>query len=196
MVRIRRYKLFSCKIQNRKMNWKEFFKPTIWKITLFLILLILFVPFIQYDNGIRCNRLPCPTDTTGSAAMWLLVKTRTTAKIYDFNYLYFAIGSIISYAISCLIISLKLIFSRIFNNLGLFMKDFLRITKSKSVLFILLLLLFAFVFSLKIKTLAFIMIFRIVPFWDLPLPFLIFIGVFYLYLLSCLVDYIWGKIKS
>ena len=33
------------------MNWKEFLKPTLAKLMLFLILFSIFVPFLYYDNG-------------------------------------------------------------------------------------------------------------------------------------------------
>ena len=83
------------------MDWKEFLRLTIGKVILFLIILILFVPFIRYDNGIRCFIAPCPSDTTGSVAMWLM-----SGRIYEIYYSYLIIGFIISYFVSCLIISI------------------------------------------------------------------------------------------
>ncbi|HLC61645.1 MAG TPA: hypothetical protein VJI52_01360 [Candidatus Nanoarchaeia archaeon] len=87
------------------MDWKEFFRPTIGKLILFLIVLAIFVPFIRYDNGIRCFTIPCPADTTGSAAMWLM-SLKYAGHIYEINYSYLILGFIISYFVSCLIVSI------------------------------------------------------------------------------------------
>jgi|SRR3989344_2369872 len=87
------------------MNLKEFFKPTIAKIIVFIILFISFAPFISYDTGIRCVTIPCPSSATGSLIQYLLFS-------YDF-YIYFPIlytnlimGIIISYLISCALVSI------------------------------------------------------------------------------------------
>ena len=85
------------------MDWKEFFKPTIGKIVLFLILLIVFVPFISFDNGMRCITAPCPSVTTGSLLMWYGLKF---GSIYELHYLYLVIGLIVSYLVSAIIVSL------------------------------------------------------------------------------------------
>ena len=87
------------------MDWKEFFRPTIGKLILFLIILVIFVPFIRYDNGIRCFIFPCPADTTGSAAMWMMSRIYA-GHIYEINYSSLTLGLIISYFASCLIISI------------------------------------------------------------------------------------------
>ena len=84
------------------MNWKEFFKPTIWKVAVFLIISLVFVPFIRYDNGIRCFIAPCPADTTGSVLMWLLAK-RYAGHVYEVQYSYLIVGMILSYLASALI---------------------------------------------------------------------------------------------
>lgn len=88
------------------MNFKEFFRPTIGKIILFLIISIIFVPFIRYDNGIRCFTFPCPADSTGSVPMWISAK-RYAGHIYNLNYFYLTIGLAISYLISGAAISLS-----------------------------------------------------------------------------------------
>ena len=85
------------------MNWKEFLRPTIGKIILFLIISALFIPFIRYDNGIRCFTTPCPADSTGSVLMWLM-SLRYAGHVYEINYSYLITGLAISYLISYLII--------------------------------------------------------------------------------------------
>ena len=87
------------------MNLREFFKPTIAKTIIFIILFISFAPFVPYDTGIRCITTPCPSSTIGSLIQYLLFS-------YDF-YIYFPIlytnlimGIIISYLISCALISI------------------------------------------------------------------------------------------
>ncbi|MBU0471791.1 MAG: hypothetical protein KKF89_06170, partial [Nanoarchaeota archaeon] len=86
------------------MDWKEFFKPTKIKILTSIIILILFVPFINYDNGIRCIKAPCPADTTGSITSWLI--SSYNHNIYQIQYINLLLGIIISYLVSCLIIYL------------------------------------------------------------------------------------------
>ena len=53
------------------MGWQDFLKPTKAKLLLAALLFFLFVPFIIYDNGIRCFMAPCPASDAGSAFSWL-----------------------------------------------------------------------------------------------------------------------------
>ncbi|MEK6906479.1 MAG: hypothetical protein AABW81_02565 [Nanoarchaeota archaeon] len=86
------------------MNLKKFLKPTKWKILTFVIISLLFIPFINYDNGIRCIKAPCPADTTGSVIMYLLLSDNF--HVYKILYINLAVGLIISYLLSCMIVSL------------------------------------------------------------------------------------------
>lgn len=83
------------------MDLKQFLKPTISKIIIFLVISIVFIPFIRYDNGIRCFTTPCDSDTTGSFAMWLF--SSYNYHIYQIHYSYMIFGIVVTYLISCLI---------------------------------------------------------------------------------------------
>lgn len=82
------------------MNWEVFFRPTIAKIAVFAVVSVLFVPFIDYDNGIRCFTTPCPAETTGSTAMWLFLSYNY--HIYEYHFVNLVSGLILSYIASCL----------------------------------------------------------------------------------------------
>jgi len=85
------------------MSVNEFFKPTLSKLIITIMLVLLFVPFINYDNGIRCFTVPCPSDTTGSLAKYVFLDN---PYIYYISYTNLIIGIILSYLASCLIIYL------------------------------------------------------------------------------------------
>lgn len=85
------------------MDWKEFFKPTISKIIVFVMIFLFFVPFIDYDNGIRCIKAPCHSSDTGSVLMYLLFSYKPNMTIFSFSYICLIAGMIISYLISCAI---------------------------------------------------------------------------------------------
>ena len=87
------------------MDWKEFFKPTFGKIILFLILSIIFVPFIIGDISGVLGRV---RETT-YPLIYLLIKRFTIHKIpynnaLGVHYPYLIMGLIISYLVSCLIV--------------------------------------------------------------------------------------------
>ena len=83
------------------MNIQSFLKPTIAKISVAVLILIIFVPFINYDTGIRCITTPCPANADGSIAMWLF---SYHSYIYSIYYVNLIVGIILSYLISCLIV--------------------------------------------------------------------------------------------
>ena len=80
------------------MNWREFLKPTPFKIVGFIIIFVNFVPFIHYDTGRICIVGPCPSDTTGSLLMYLFWSNQ---HVYGIMYYNLIIGLIISYLVSC-----------------------------------------------------------------------------------------------
>jgi len=83
------------------MNFKEFLKPTTKKGIFCLIISFLFLPFISYDNGIRCITAPCPNSSIGSAFFYLLSENHN---IYEVLYTNLILGLIVAYVISCAII--------------------------------------------------------------------------------------------
>ncbi len=83
-------------------NIKEFFKPTLAKIIIALVLVILFVPFINYDTGIRCITTPCDSDANGSILQYLI--NAPFDHIFNIHWLVLIGGLILSYLIACMII--------------------------------------------------------------------------------------------
>ena len=82
----------------------EMFKPTKANIILTIILVIIFVPSLSIDNGVRCIRAPCDADMTASILIYLLALIGGGSFIYEVFYLNLIIGIIASYIVSCIII--------------------------------------------------------------------------------------------
>ncbi|VVB98256.1 Uncharacterised protein [uncultured archaeon] len=85
------------------MGIAELLKPDWKKIALAALLFLLFVPFLTYDNGIRCIRAPCPASSAGSALMFGLSNEH---HIYSVDYAVMAAGIVAAYLISCIAISM------------------------------------------------------------------------------------------
>lgn len=79
------------------MSFINIIKPSWSKILLSIILILIFVPFINHDNGTRCIKAPCPSDTTSSVVEYLFSEYKD---IYYINYLNLIIGLIVTYLIS------------------------------------------------------------------------------------------------
>ena len=91
-------------------DWKSFLKPSWQKVAIAAALIILFVPFINYDNGIRCIRAPCPSSNIGSVVSWLLFGPRAhsqPALIYSIDLLIAFAGIVICYALACALLARK-----------------------------------------------------------------------------------------
>lgn len=84
------------------MNLK-FLHPNRSKIIVSLIIFLVFVPFIEYDTGIRCSLAPCPSTATGSVVMYTLFSYNSNViNIFYFNLI---VGAILSYLISCVLMN-------------------------------------------------------------------------------------------
>jgi hypothetical protein len=81
-------------------DWKEFLMPSRKKAAVAALLFVLFVPFINYWNGIMCIRAPCPSDSTGSLIMFLLLAP--THLIYQILYLNAIVGLALSYLLAAI----------------------------------------------------------------------------------------------
>ncbi len=87
------------------MDFKECLSPQpISKAILALALFVLFMPFIQFDTGIRCIRAPCPSSTTASVALYLYSAhiSYPNTMILGLDYQVAGIGIVLSYLISCI----------------------------------------------------------------------------------------------
>ena len=84
-------------------NWKAYLKPSLKKAAIAAVFFILFVPFLEYDNGIRCIRAPCPSSSHDSIFFWLFPQdgAPAAAHIYSLDFLVLIVGAIICYLIAC-----------------------------------------------------------------------------------------------
>jgi len=82
----------------------EFLKPSRKKFAIAAALFILFVPFINYWNGIMCIRAPCPSDSTGSLLAFLFLAPTHT--IYQILYINAIAGGALSYILATIAMSL------------------------------------------------------------------------------------------
>jgi len=55
------------------MDKMQFFIPSLRKAILFALIFLFLVPFMEYDNGIRCIRAPCPASDVGSVFAYVLL---------------------------------------------------------------------------------------------------------------------------
>ncbi|MFH0889606.1 MAG: hypothetical protein V1836_00490 [Candidatus Aenigmatarchaeota archaeon] len=78
------------------MKWSKLLKLTIGKIAAVIVVAFLFVPFIEYDNGTRCIRAPCPSSNVGSVAMFIMSPQHY---MYNILFLNLAAGLIASYIV-------------------------------------------------------------------------------------------------
>ncbi|MFA6907679.1 MAG: hypothetical protein WC263_02525 [Candidatus Micrarchaeia archaeon] len=87
-----------------------FLKPSWKKAAIAALLFILFVPFINHDNGIRCIRAPCPSSSVGSFASWLLFGPwahSQPAHVYSIDLFIALIGIAVCYALACALLGWK-----------------------------------------------------------------------------------------
>ncbi|MCX6771699.1 MAG: hypothetical protein NTX79_06605 [Candidatus Micrarchaeota archaeon] len=83
-------------------DWKEFLTPSWKKAAVAALLFILFVPFINYWNGIMCIRAPCPSSSAGSMLLFALSGPR---HIYSLDLPIALAGIAVCYAIACALVS-------------------------------------------------------------------------------------------
>ncbi|MDP3965986.1 MAG: hypothetical protein Q8Q04_00460 [archaeon] len=70
------------------------------RLILAFLLLMVFVPFLNYDNGTRCITAPCDSGDMGSVALWGI---NGFPYIYGVNYLFLIGGIILTFIIAALI---------------------------------------------------------------------------------------------
>jgi len=88
------------------MNITSFLKPSLTKIVVFLVISFLFIPFIEYDTGIRCFTTPCPSGRVGSLLQYFVSSYH--GNIYHIDWSRLLIGLAIAYFLSALILLLKI----------------------------------------------------------------------------------------
>lgn len=91
-----------------KINWKEFFKPTLIKTLLTIIIFLISIPFIQSyaEMVVMCIIGPCLPQLVyrGSQSLLQFLLNYDKLLIYKISYINLITGLILSYIISCLII--------------------------------------------------------------------------------------------
>ncbi len=73
--------------------------PDALKVAAFAAIFVLFVPFIEYDTGIRCITTPCASSATGTIAGFLLSQQKYVYGLLAVN---LVIGAAVAYLISCI----------------------------------------------------------------------------------------------
>jgi hypothetical protein len=109
---------------NFNMNWKKLLQPTIGKFALAALFFITFVPFIEFDTGIRCITVPCPSSSVGSILSYHLFyfqHSYVRPHIYHLHereetvapapleilYINIVLGSLFSYFAACALASFR-----------------------------------------------------------------------------------------
>ncbi len=82
---------------------RQLLRPSAPKIALFLLLFLAFIPFAEFDNGIRCITTPCPSSSVGSVLAYAI---GYRGAIYQLYYFSIFVGLVASYVISCMLFSL------------------------------------------------------------------------------------------
>lgn len=84
-------------------DWKAYLKPSLMKIAIAALFFILFAPFINCDNGIRCIRAPCPSSSLDSIFFWLVPLDGTPAMphVYSLDFPILIGGAVICYLAGC-----------------------------------------------------------------------------------------------
>jgi hypothetical protein len=97
------------------MNWKEFLKPTLVKLVLFVILFSIFVPFLYYENacenylcleGHTCDFSEGPVSITLLLIYGSITNCITIFGVAKISLPFAAFGLVISYLVACGIIFL------------------------------------------------------------------------------------------
>ncbi len=88
-------------VKKQNKTW-EFFKPTLFRIVVTLLIFIVFVPLFSVDSGVRCVTEPCESKSTVSALIYIF-SIIEGATLFEIFYTSIIIGIIISYIISCLV---------------------------------------------------------------------------------------------
>ena len=101
------------------MDLKKILSPSLNRLAPAALLFFLFVPFMTYDNGIRCFRAPCPASDTGTMLSWLFLQhwpnytfmlfdqrqsLPSPSHIYSLDLPMLLIGFAVCYAIACALV--------------------------------------------------------------------------------------------
>ena len=82
---------------------KDFLKPTIIKLVVSLIIIVVFVPVASIDTGVRCITEPCDSASNVSLIIYLISMVEEVT-VFEVLYTSIIVGIIISYILSCFIV--------------------------------------------------------------------------------------------
>jgi len=85
-------------------DWNELLKPSREKYLAAVFLFLVFVPCLEYDNGIRCIRAPCPANNIGSLLMFFLFSP--THDIFQILYINAIVGLALAYILAAIAVPL------------------------------------------------------------------------------------------
>ncbi len=87
------------KKENRLWN---FFKPTLFRVVVALLIFVVFVPLFSIDTGVRCITEPCESNSSVSILIYIF-SIFEGATLFEIFYTNIIIGIIISYLVSCFV---------------------------------------------------------------------------------------------
>lgn len=82
-----------------------FLRPSAHQIVWTVMIVLLFLPFIQYDTGVRCVTVPCPSSAIASAAGYAFFHTQQEA--YGVSWIILILGTIVTYIVVSLIAAVR-----------------------------------------------------------------------------------------
>jgi hypothetical protein len=89
-------------VKKQNQIW-NFLKPTIAKLVIFLIIIVVFVPVVRIDTGVRCITEPCDSASNVSLIIYLISMIEDVA-VFEILYTSIIIGAVISYILSCFVV--------------------------------------------------------------------------------------------
>ncbi len=84
----------------------NFFKPSILKVVITVVIFLFFVPFVSIDSGVRCVTEPCESESTVSLLIYIISVFEGEVTVYDFFYTNILLGIVASYVSSCIVVVL------------------------------------------------------------------------------------------
>jgi hypothetical protein len=87
----------------------EFFRPTIAKLAITLIIFLVFVPVVSIDSGARCATESCESESKSDVSLLIyaiLLLEGEGINAFGFFYVSIIAGAVVSYVLSCFVVIL------------------------------------------------------------------------------------------
>ncbi|MEK6899087.1 MAG: hypothetical protein AABW79_03255 [Nanoarchaeota archaeon] len=82
-----------------------FLQPSLKQIVWTLILVVAFLPFVEYDSGIRCVTIPCPSSGVVSPLGYFFF--HYTQVFYGISWTILILGTILTYVFVSLVTAVR-----------------------------------------------------------------------------------------